>query len=166
MRFKSYLFESIGKKIYLDMDGVLTDFQASFKKIDGRTTEQVEKEGDKSFWDHVDKGGLEFWSKMPWTKTGKQLWNYVKNKNVAILSSPARSLPNSIKGKYIWIGRELGSIDVNLKRAREKQELASSESILIDDLPKNIKQWKASGGHGILFKNAGQAIKELKKLGV
>lgn len=167
MRLKSFLLESSGRfKIYVDMDGVLSDFNVSFEKIDGRTTKQVEKEGDEEFWEHVTKGGLKFWSEMPWTKSGKKLWNYVKNKDVAILSSPARRIPDSIRGKQIWIGKNLGNPSVIFKRAREKREYANENSILIDDLKKNIQQWKASGGIGILFKNADQAIKELKKMGV
>ena len=172
MRLESYLIEASGRTfhIYVDMDGVLADFKASFKKISGKTTEEVDKEDTKgnqeAFWEYVDKGGLEFWSEMPWIKGSKKLWNYVKNKDVAILSAPARRLPNSIRGKQLWVGRELGSPKLILKRAREKKEYATKDSILIDDYKKNIQQWKSAGGIGILFKNADQAIKELKKLGV
>lgn len=166
MEFLSYLKENTNFKIYLDMDGVLSDFEKSFKAIDGRTTKQVEKEGDPAFWKHVEEGGLVFWSEMPWTKDGKKLWNYVKNKDVSLLSAPARRLPDSIRGKQIWVGRELGNVDLILKRASEKQEYANPNSILIDDQEKNIRKWKSAGGIGILYKNAGQAIKQLKKMGI
>lgn len=166
MKFKAYLNEN-QYKIYLDMDGVLTDFKAMFKDIDGRSTEEIEKEGDEVFWKHVDDGGLKFWSDMYWVKGSKKLWNYVKNKNVSILSAPARRLPDSVKGKQIWISRELKPIpNVIFTRARNKKEYANSNSILIDDLEKNIKQWKAAGGIGILFKSANQTIGELKKIGI
>ena len=38
-------------------------------------------------------------------------------------------------------------------------------NLLIDDLPKNIAEWKAAGGTGILHKSVGQTIAQLKKLG-
>jgi hypothetical protein len=169
MRLQSFLIEQSSKKfkIYCDMDGVLTDFPAAFKKIDGRPTTEVEKEGDDAFWDHVRKGGLEFWSNMPWISGSKKLWNYIKDKDTAILSAPAISLPNSPKGKAIWVKRELGSsAKLILKRARDKKEYASKNSILIDDMKKNISDWKSAGGIGILFKNPNQVIKELEELGV
>jgi len=166
MKFYKYIKEDTAFKIYCDMDGVLTDFVSGFKKIDGRPTTEVEKEGDPAFWDHVKKGGLEFWSNMPWIPGSKKLWNYIKDKNITILSAPARSLPNSPKGKKIWIKRELGNVKLILKRAREKMQYANEHSILIDDLQKNITAWKSAGGIGILFKNPNQVIKKLKELGV
>jgi phosphoglycolate phosphatase-like HAD superfamily hydrolase len=167
MRLKQYLNERVSvHKIYFDMDGTLTDFPASFVKIDGRTTQEVEKEGDKAFWEHVDKGGLEFWAKMPWIKGSKKLWNYAKSTKIplAILTAPARSLPNSPKGKQIWVARELGAIDTIMIRARNKQQYATPNTILIDDMLDNVKRWKAKGGIGIHFKSPEQAIKELKKI--
>ena len=166
MRFQSYLLEQSDRRfrIYLDMDGVIADFNTAFQRIDGRTTEEVSKEGDKAFWEHVDKGGLKFWSEMPWMPGSKKLWNYVKDKDVVILTAPARSLPNSPKGKKIWIQRELGNVKVIFKRAREKHEYADKVSVLIDDSESNIRNWKSAGGIGILFRSADQAIRELKKL--
>lgn len=37
-------------------------------------------------------------------------------------------------------------------------------NILIDDLEANISAWEKAGGIGILFKNSGQAISDLKKV--
>ncbi len=163
MRFLQYIIEQQEFQIYVDMDGVLTDFDASFKKVDGRPTTEVEKEGDPAFWEHVKKGGLEFWSEMPWMKSGKKLWNFVKPYKPIILSSPAEH-SDSPKGKKIWIKRELGNVKLILKRANEKHEFSGENKILIDDLTKNIARWKSAGGIGILFKSAEQVIKELKKI--
>ena len=145
----------------------MTDFHAAFEKIDGRTTKEVEKEGDPAFWAHVKKGGLKFWSMMPWMKDGRQLWNYVKNKNVKILSAPARSLPDSRKGKKIWVHQALNpKPELILKRAREKQEYAHKKAILIDDKKKNVDRWNAAGGIGIWHTSTKKTINALQKLGV
>jgi hypothetical protein len=166
MRLTQFLNEAGESIIYLDMDGVLTDFVAGFEKIDGRKTTEIEKQGDPAFWAHVKQGGLEFWSKMPWMNDGKRLWNYVRKFNVEILSAPARSLPESVKGKHIWVSREMGNVKINLIRAREKQKFASKSAILIDDKKKNVTRWNAAGGTGIWHISANNTIKELKKLGV
>ena len=165
MRLERFLNEEKDYIIYLDMDGVLVDFEKAFKKIDGRTTTEVEKEGDSVFWEHVKKGGLKFWSMMPWMNDGRKLWNYVKNMNVSILSSPARALPDSRKGKEIWVYQALNpKPKLILKRAREKQEYAKPNAILIDDKKKNIDRWNAAGGIGIWHKSTNKTIKELNNI--
>lgn len=170
MRLQNYLTEFKNASmmiIYLDMDGVLTDFEKAFELIDGRKTTEIEKEGDPAFWEHVKKGGLQFWSMMPWMKDGRKLWNYVKNMNVKILSSPSRSLPDSNKGKKIWVQALLKPTpELILKRAREKQKYAAKNAILIDDKKSNILQWNAAGGTGIYHISANNTIKELKNLGI
>lgn len=167
MRLLKYLKEKKEFKIYVDMDGVLTDFDEQFLRMFKKTSTQVHKEGgDAHFWSVVEKGGLKFWSEMPWMRGSRKFWSYVKQFNPTILSAPARSLPDSPKGKKIWVKRELGGVPLILKRARNKKDYADENSILIDDNMDNISGWKGAGGIGILFKSPEQAIKELRGLGV
>ena len=155
--------------IYCDMDGVLSDFDKQLEIYtgikNGRSWEK--KHGTPAFWDEIDVGGLKFWSEMPWMSDGKKLWSYLKGrKNLSILSAPARTLPNSVNGKYIWCKKNLGNVRVILRQADEKQQFAAPNSILIDDYERNISQWKAKGGIPILHKNAADTISQLKKLGL
>lgn len=158
--------ESDKYQIYVDMDGVLTDFDKQLKATagikNGRDWEK--KHGADAFWTEIKKGGLEFWSKMPWMKDGKQLWNYIKDKNVAVLSAPAKTIPDSKKGKKMWVKNNLGNAKLILAQAADKQKYASPTSILIDDFDRNISQWKASNGIAIHHKNASDTIKKLNKL--
>jgi hypothetical protein len=39
------------------------------------------------------------------------------------------------------------------------------QAVLIDDYPKNIKEWTAKGGIGILHTNTSSTIRQLKKIG-
>jgi len=167
-KFKEFINEqAIEYKIYVDMDGTLTDFEKEFRKIDGSTTKQIDKSKDREkFWNHVDKGGLKFWSLMEWNTGAKKLWNYIKKYNPTILTSPASLLKNSFDGKKIWVKRELGNVKLIFKKSKEKHHYADSESVLIDDLDKNIKNWIAAGGIGIKFTTVENVIRELKKLGL
>jgi len=158
--------------IYCDMDGVLTDFEKSIK--DGFLNDWNKKHktkikdgwafdakyGKNKFWSSVDKLGLSFWSDMAWTKDGKILWNYLKDMNINILSKPSQN-KKSKEGKNIWCEREL-----NLKPilSNNKEKYANENSILIDDLPKNINKWVDAGGIGILHKNTKTTIKKLKEI--
>ena len=51
-------------------------------------------------------------------------------------------------------------------RAEKKDYCKGPGSILIDDLAKNIGEWREFGGTGILFTSAENALDELRRLGV
>jgi len=161
-------------KLFVDLDGTLTDFDRMFYEIKGITpaefrTKHPEDKDDTKFWFIIDReGGLNFWSHMFWMPDGKMLWDYIKNKNVEILSAPARQIPeHSALGKKLWCGRFLGkNIVLNLTRASEKQKFAAPNHILIDDMKKNIERWQKAGGIGILHKSASETIGSLIELGI
>ena len=162
---KEYIYEY---EIYVDLDGVLTDFDKQLDLFTGiKDGRQYEKQkGTEAFWAAIAKGGLKYWSDMPWMSDGKTLWQYIKHKKVKILSAPAKTISESSQGKRIWVKKNLGNVELVLRAADKKQEFAKKNAILIDDYDKNIQQWKSSGGIGILHKSASDTIKKLKELGV
>jgi len=155
-------------KIYSDMDGVLTDFEASFEKYsDGIPPREYEnKFGKSEFWKLIDKKGkVGFWVGMPWMVDGKEYWDYIKNYDTELLSSPSYSDTSKL-GKRLWVRNNLPGIKLNLARAADKQKYAAPNHILIDDRVSNIEQWKSQGGIGILHTSAADTIKQLQKLGL
>jgi len=167
------LFEGEKKelKIFLDLDGTITDFNRAFSelgkdKTHGLDTKKFEeKYGSEAFWHLIHSADVEFWSEMAWLPDGKKLWNYVKKHNPTILTTPAKSKASK-EGKEIWIKRELGP-KVPFIFEKDKHKHANTESILIDDYPKKINDWINLGdGIGILHKSADQTIEELKKYGL
>jgi hypothetical protein len=162
---KTLLKEQSQYELYCDMDGVLTDFQGPFMKISGglNPQEYEAKHGTKEFWKLVGTKGEEFWSKMPWMADGKALWSYIKPYKPNILSAPSYD-PKSSSGKHKWIGSNLSGYNkVILVNASAKQQYASPNAILIDDRKRNIAQWQAAGGIGILHRSASDSIKQLQK---
>ena len=155
-------------KIYCDMDGVLTDFDKQFEKLsDGVPPGQYEeKNGKDVFWNLISKAGVGFWVGMPWMPNGKQLWDYISKYNPSILSAPSRENESRL-GKRLWVRNNISpKPKVILATAQNKQNYADGNSILIDDRPSNIEQWKSKGGIGILFISTSQTIEDLKKLGL
>tara|TARA_R100000541_G_scaffold59366_1_gene73090 strand:+ start:1204 stop:3468 length:2265 start_codon:yes stop_codon:yes gene_type:complete len=163
------LFENEEKyKIFSDMDGVLTDFDESFKKYsDGIAPSDYEKKyGKEEFWKLIDgQGKVGFWVGMPWMKDGKQYWDYIKNYDTELLSSPSRSATSRL-GKRLWVRNNMPGIKLTLAQASKKQNYAAPNHILIDDRKSNIEQWRAQGGIGILHTSASDTISQLKKLGL
>jgi hypothetical protein len=151
--------------IYCDMDSVLVDFDLGYQELTGMTTQQADAKGVETFWDPISKAGAKFWITLQWMPDGKQLWDYIKKYNPILLSAPSREESSKL-GKRVWVKRELPGVKLILKYASQKQEYASPTSILIDDRQKNIDQWEAAGGIGILHTNTPDTIKQLQQLGL
>ncbi len=156
--------EKVNYKIYSDMDGVLADFENGYKKLTGVDLKGEFVKGD-DFWDPIKVAGVGFWAGLKWMSDGQKLWNYIKPYKPDLLSAPSREDSSRI-GKHVWVKQKLPGTKLILRYAKQKQELATPESILIDDRQINIDQWEAAGGIGILHTSADDTISQLKKLGL
>ena len=156
--------EKIDYKIYCDMDGVLVDFEGGYEKLTGIDLKGEFKKGD-DFWDPIKVAGVGFWAGLKWMPDGQKLWDYIKPLKPEILSAPSREESSRI-GKAVWVKHKLPGTKLILRYAKQKQQLATPESILIDDRQINIDQWEAAGGIGILHTSADNTISQLKELGL
>ena len=70
-----------------------------------------------------------------------------------------------------WLKKNTGfkRANVHLVLRSQKKSYAKTKeekpNVLIDDYAKNIKEWEAAGGIGILHTNVGKTINKLKGLG-
>jgi hypothetical protein len=162
--------------IYLDMDGVLTDFERRFEQFAGVTPNEFisqksiefgEGKADEQFWDLIDNQiGVRFWAGMPWMPEGEELYKYVKKYKPQILTSPSKDDSSRI-GKGVWVKRNMPGVPLKFGyKAEGKAKFAGPNKILIDDRAENIQAWKSAGGIGILFKSTEQVKNELSKLGL
>jgi len=151
-------------QIYCDMDGVLTDFESGYEKLTGVDLKGEFQKGS-DFWDPISKAGVGFWAGLQWMPGGKELWAYLKPFNPVLLSAPSREESSRI-GKAVWVKHKIPGTKLILRYAKQKQQLATPESILIDDRQINIDQWEAAGGIGILHTSTSNTIEQLKKLGL
>jgi len=159
-------------QIYCDMDGVLADFKRAAEKTSGVKINKWMDLPKGNKWDSI-RNKKDFWSTLPWQPGGRTLWSFIKKYNVHILSAYVDTSidTNCIPGKLIWCRRNLGlgANKVNLVRRSEKSNYAQTgyktSAILIDDFPKNIREFNARGGIGIYHVSAPSTISKLKKLG-
>lgn len=152
--------------IYLDMDGVIADFNKRFKQLTGKIPKDFEQKfGTDKFWEVIDKDGVKFWVGIPWTEDGKELYNFVKQYKHNLLSAPSKNNTSRL-GKRLWRKNNTPESKLILSPADKKQNYAAPSHILIDDREKTINQWIAKGGIGILHKNTQDTIKQLKKIGL
>jgi FMN phosphatase YigB (HAD superfamily) len=153
-------------KIYCDMDGVLADFDKRFKDLNPEHLSAAQyqtKYGIEKFWNFIDEENkVKFWVGIPWMPDGKQLWDYIKDKQPTLLSAPSRK-PASRLGKRLWVKNNIPGTPLILAAADKKQNYSGRNKILIDDRLDNIEQWVSQGGIGILHKNTQDTIQQLKK---
>jgi len=148
------------------MDSVLTDWNEATARLDPNFNNILT---NKERWGKIDAEGVKFWSNMKWLKDGRKLWDYIKDKNVRILSSPGKNEKIGIQGKRDWLRKNISPVVARfaiIVSKDKKKNYSNRNSILIDDRKENIKGWISKGGIGILHKNTTQTIKELKELGI
>ena len=156
-------------KLYCDMDGVLTNFEARFEHYSGMHPQEYEKKyGLPAFWELIDiKIGVKFWIGMDFMPQGKELWDFIKPYQPDLLTSPSRD-NNSGLGKNLWVKNNLSpKPKVIFSYSKDKQRFANENSILIDDKKSNINEWTSRGGIAIRCKNGdvNHVIEKLKELG-
>jgi phosphopantetheine adenylyltransferase len=170
------LREEEGKyKVYLDMDGVLADFDQRFRGLaDMEPKEFEEKYGKNAFWNFIDEEHkIKFWVGIPIMPGAKELVDYVRPYDYEILSAPSMKKQSRL-GKILWVKNHTADVFgskpiINFKQAKEKHLVKpelSQFDILVDDRADTIDRWNAAGGTGILYTSAGQTINTLKKLGL
>lgn len=165
MKLSNLLLEANkrGYELFCDLDGVLCDFEKAFKAASGENLSFDQYANHYSLdqaWAIVDKEGVKFWAKMPWTPDGSQLWNAIKKYKPTILSAPSKHWSSTF-GKKIWVKKNLGEVPAIYVPAKYKQKYAANNHILIDDYSRNIKQWIEKGGIGILHKNTNDTLSQL-----
>jgi len=156
--------------IYLDMDGVLVDFEGPTEKILGKSLLNYTMNDDDF---KIISSKSSFWRDLPPTHDAMILWDFVKNFKPHILSAyPPNDKNNAIRGKRQWIVKHLhySLHDVHLVQRQEKQEYAinpktGKSNILIDDYQKNIDEWRKAGGIPIHHVGARSTIMKLKEMG-
>jgi hypothetical protein len=144
--------------IYLDMDGVCTNFVGDFlsKFFPNRRYEEVTKYGihdvlgipEYEMWSKIDREGEIFWSHMSkytWTDC---LISYFED--FVFLSSPGM-LPEAASGKMKWIHRFYGNHFDKWIFTRHKELVGKPGDILVDDSEANCQRWEESGKKAILF---------------
>ncbi len=155
--------------IYIDLDGVLADFNGKVLEIMGKYPHQVTP---KELWKTLEQVDNFFYSLDIMENADKHLEYILDNSfvNVEILTalpSPSKKLRTSANDKIMWVNDKLSpNIMTNcVSNWRMKSGFCRSNSdVLVDDQEKNIVMWTEAGGIGILHSNFDDTIRKLKEL--
>jgi len=129
------------KRVLLDMDGVLCDFD---KMADEHN---MRKDNGKCDWKKIQREmGSGFWSRMDWMENGRELLNRVHtfclehNIKLGIMSAIFMSCGK--RGKMEWLAEHCPQIDsddvIITDKGVNKYKLMQDGDLLIDDKMENL----------------------------
>ena len=147
--------------VYFDMDGVLADFEGYVQKhgIFYVPHDTRDKEADAKMWAEIKKVERFYFQLEPIAGALELFQQLNKKYHCEILSAIPKAhwgLVGTAEDKRAWIAKYLGEdVEVNIVYREQKKDFAKgTDCVLVDDLEKNIREWTACGGTGILFQSA------------
>lgn len=160
------------KTLFLDMDGVLSDFDSHVRHLLGKSLHDfnTSQEG----WDAVQPYKDTFFTDMLPLPDAHSLVQEVLDLagdygfHIAVLTAIPKigRMPSARLQKHCWINKYFpefsGSFNIG-PHAEHKQFHCIAGDILIDDSIMNIDQWQAVGGIGIYHTSAIESISMLEK---
>lgn len=158
-------------EINLDLDGVFVRFYQAAALIIGRPYHEV---SGAEAWALLDKVPHLF-RDLEMLPDAQELWDGIqafaaREGNVALrvlsaLPLLTNELVTAPADKRIWVRKHLSAtIPVMLVRGGLAKVLfVKPGAILIDDLDRNIRAWRAAGGVGILHRSARETLAELAR---
>ncbi|NBB90849.1 MAG: hypothetical protein GVY23_06540 [Spirochaetes bacterium] len=176
--------------VFVDLDGVLADFDRAVEEITGLPPSQ---QTPGAMWPRL-AGAPDFYANIPWMPDGLALWEHVEPLDPIVLTGLPRG--NWAKPQKLeWCRRELGPrVPVIACMSREKTEKAwewlekhpgdtgaggeppapgehssameRTVPVLIDDRAFTREPWEAAGGVFIHHASAAQSIRALEELGL
>lgn len=150
-------------QIYVDMDGVLADFDRQYETVFGT---HADKRLDNVDWKAVRKVA-DFYLHIPPMLDMPQLWRHIGPHRPIVLTGVPLDVPEAPENKRAWVRKHLGrEVKVICCRSREKSRYAKAGDILIDDWEKYRALWLAKGGRWVTHRSAADTIATLSEIGI
>ena len=152
--------------IYVDLDGVLADFNGFFMSRYGTDPKTYEKEfGEEEFWRMINKID-DFFFHIPPLPDAMLLMAYLQPHDPIILTAASRHRPTSNNEKLRWVEKHFGPQQrvITVLSGRNKHWYCRRGDILIDDWVINADSWRKKGGIWITHENAYETIQELSEI--
>ena len=165
------------EKIYLDMDGVLADFDRGIREL--CHMEPQSQNGKRSakyddlMWEAIRQVD-HFYDRLELMPGAKEMFDTLRETYgdcVEILTGiprEERGIITAAEDKRNWTALLLSKeVTVHTVCRKDKQlYCAGPGTILIDDREKSINEWRENGGTGILHRSAEDTIQELRQMGI
>ncbi len=157
-------------KMYLDLDGVLANFEKAVTKV---TKQYYWGDYSEEFWRYIEKEPHFFYNLdvLPDALAMFDQIYYAHASNVEILTAlphPTGLLNTADQDKRAWVADIVNpNVKVNTiigGKNKVKYLEDNSGAVLVDDSKRNIDLWFEAGGIGILHTDSHSTIEKLKVL--
>jgi hypothetical protein len=160
--YRSSLLGSVDavRKLYLDCDGVLADFDAGATAVLGMGPHEFQdRYGRRRFWQAL-AAAPDFYFSLPLLSDAKELFEAVRHLEPIILTG----LPLggwAADQKVRWAAEHFPGTHIITTMARDKRNHAHGGDVLVDDLLKHRHLWEGAGGVFVHHTSAAATIAEL-----
>ena len=152
-------------QIYVDMDGVLADFdRGALEHLGLRDPRKAETEiGAPEFWRRI--GSIpHFYRSLPLMADARELWAgvlAVSPRPPIILTGVPWSIETAVDDKFAWAATHFPGTQVIPCAAKDKCLQCQPGDVLIDDWPQYKALWEAKGGRFIVHTSAAESLRLL-----
>lgn len=149
------------RRLFLDLDGVLADFDRGVEAVTGRRPEALRV---PEMWRALSRAPA-FFETLHWMHDAERLWRFCAPHAPTILTG----LPLGAwapEQKRRWVARRLGAhVPVIACMSRDKPRHAGPGHVLVDDRADARAGWEAAGGVFVHHTGADASIAALRALG-
>jgi 5'(3')-deoxyribonucleotidase len=162
------------RQLFVDLDGVLADFDAHYESISGMRPDRSAEPPD--FWYQINKTPT-FFRDLPIMPGARDLWNRISvrlrhplaagifHEAPIVLSGVPDKVPQAAAQKRAWVAEHFGSdIAVLTCKSEDKCLHGNPGDVLIDDWPKYQHLWEDMGGVFILHTSIDDTVRAFDEL--
>jgi len=150
-------------QLFVDMDGVLADFDAHYEAVFGIHPSTA---ADNVDWALV-RSVPSFYLGIPPTGDMAMLWARIERHRPIVLTGVPKEVEEAPDNKRAWVARHLGEhVEVRCCRSRDKCLHAKPGDVLIDDWDRYKSLWLDRGAIWITHRSAAETAAELARLGL
>jgi hypothetical protein len=149
--------------LFLDLDGVLADFDAGARKLFGMSSKAFEEQhGKREFWRRIARD-KDFYGTLPLMADARLLFDAVAHLEPTILTG--LPLGNwAAPQKVRWAAEHFPGTKIITTMARDKYKHMTGMDVLVDDRADHRARWEDAGGTFIHHRNARDSLEQLAKL--
>jgi hypothetical protein len=152
----------VTRRLYLDCDGVLADFDKGATAILGLPPRAYEaKHGMGRFWQKLATAP-DFYFGLPLMPDAMELFDAVRHLHPVILTGLPRG-NWAADQKVRWAAQYFPGTKIITTMARDKRDHAKEGDVLVDDQKKHAHLWEEAGGIFVHHKNAADTIEILQR---
>lgn len=147
-------------QLFLDLDGVLSDFDTHYETLYGVRPNQ-DTYDPPELWKNIKKHGS-FYRTQPLMRDALELWEGTRQWNPIILTGIPMSIKDAAQQKKDWVFEHFGpQAQVICCRSKDKYIFGDPGDILVDDRIKYMQPWLKMGGVFIVHTSASESLRWL-----